>query len=386
MICRLCNNIIDDRLAITLDVPAGTQLFSEDASTAEALKTQIAIVECPCCSLIQLIGEPVAYDHVASSSSFLSSQLTDHRLDQLQELFKLRSSASEPSRLLEIGCGDGHLLEQVKGMFDHVVGIEPTKCNAQAAVDRGLDIHQILMGREVVVPGGPFQYFCSFHVLEHVPQIRSVLEGLAKALDADAVGIIEVPSTEAAIENRRFGDFMPDHLNYFTESTLRAALEWSGFTIIRLFRDWGGEHLVAYVSKRSNLSKLAYIVDRKDQLNTLITNVENRRLPFVLWGVSHHLMPYIPALARIEGIIAVDGSPSKIGKFIPSTRIPVMPVSELLKVSHVYVAITAPRFKDEILEELSRLYYSIVEDTQLSGCFGFNVYECRMKPSEPSKL
>lgn len=382
--CRLCDTAIHDTGANVLDVPSGTQLFSEDPATAESLKTQIAIIECPHCSLIQLTGEPVAYDHVSSSSSFVSDQLTNHRLEQLSELFGLRPAIEGKARLLEIGCGDGHLLERAKGLFEHSVGVEPTTRNAKAASDRGLDIHQMLMGRDVVVPGGPFQYFSSFHVLEHVTQVRPVLQGIANALDADGVGIVEVPSTEAAIENRRFGDFMPDHLNYFTEGTLRAALEWSGFSVVRIYRDWGSEHLVAYVRKRSTSSSLAYIVDRQAQLGTLVTEIERRRVPFAVWGVSHHLMPYVPALAGIKELLAVDGSPSKVGRFIPSTRIPVRPISALLDVPHGYVAITAPRFKDEILTDLSRMYNSVVEDIQLSDCLGFDVFECRVAPPEPA--
>lgn len=378
MNCRLCEDAIDDAHAIVLNVPAGTQLFSTDAATAKALKAQISIIECPYCSLIQLTGEPVTYEQVSSSSSFVSSQLTDHRLEQLRELFTMRPTPGGSGRLLEIGCGDGHLLEHAKGLFGHVVGVEPTKRNADSAANRGLDIHQMLMAREVDVPGGPFQYFCSFHVLEHVTQVRSVLQGIAKALDDDGVGIVEVPSTEAATENKRFGDFMPDHLNYFTERTLRAALEWSGFTVERIFRNWGNEHLVAYVRKRSNTPSLAFIAERQAQLGALVEEVEQRQLPFAVWGVSHHLMPYIPALAGIKGLIAVDGSPSKVGKFIPSTNISVRPISALLDVPHGYVAVTAPRFKEEIRADLSRMYGSVVEDAGLSDRLGFDVFECRM--------
>jgi hypothetical protein len=384
MNCRLCDCAIDDKGSILLDVPAGTQLFSEDAATAISLKTSIAIVECPSCSLIQLTGEPVAYENVSSSSSFVSNQLTDHRLAQLQELLTMRSASEEAGRLLEIGCGDGHLLEHSKGLFGSSVGVEPTQRNAQSATDRGLTVHQMLMGRDAVVPGGPFEYFCSFHVLEHVTQVCSVLQGISKALTADGVGIVEVPSTEAAIEHKRFGDFMPDHLNYFTESTLRLALEWNGFVVDRIYRDWGGEHLVAYVRKRSSLARINYIAERQGKLNDLVAAVNARGVPFAIWGVSHHLLPYIPTLSGINGLLAVDGSPSKIGKFIPSTGISVKPIAALVDFPHCYIALTAPRFKDEILVDLARKYDSIVEDVPLSECLGFSVFECRAASVTPA--
>jgi len=360
-----------------LDVPAGTQLFSGDAATAEALKTQISIVECPSCSLIQLVGQPIVYDHTSSSSSCVSAQLTEHRVGQLRELFKMKNAFEKSGRLLEIGCGDGHLLERLKGIFAHAVGVEPAQQNAWTAAARGLDIHQILMTSDVIVPGGPFDYFCSFHVLEHVTEVCQVLQGIANVLTSDAVGVVEVPSTEAAFEQKRFGDFMPDHLNYFTQVTLRSALEWNGFAIDRMYRDWGGEHLVAYVRKRTRGSSLSYIVNRKHQLEEAVAAINQRRLPFAIWGISHHVLPYISALSGIRDLIAVDGSPSKIGKYIPSTRISVRPTTALQEMSHGYVAVTAPRFKDEIVAELSGRFAAVIEDAQLSSRLGFSVFECR---------
>jgi len=375
--CRLCEGAIDDQGSVALDVPAGTQLFSDDAATAEALKTRISIVECPSCSLIQLVGQPIVYDHTSSSSSCVSGELTEHRVEQLRDLFKMKKAVPGSMRLLEIGCGDGHLLEQTKGLFEHSVGVEPAQQNAKSASARGLDIHQLLMGREVTVPGGPFDYFCSFHVLEHVTEVCSVLQGIANSLTPDAVGVVEVPATEAAFEQKRFGDFMPDHLNYFTSDTLRAALEWNGFAIDRMYRDWDGEHLVAYVRRRTAISSLSYIADRQTQLDEFVATVNQRRLPFAIWGVSHHVLPYISALAQIRDLLAVDGSPSKVGRYIPSTRISVRPTTALRDILHGYVAVTAPRFKNEIVADLTSRFATVIEDPELSAGLGFSVFECR---------
>lgn len=374
--CRLCGNSLDGEGATALDVPAGTQLFSTDLATARSLKTRISIVECPSCTLIQITGAPVVYEHLSSSSSFVSTELTEHRITQLRGLLRMRSAPEGSGKLLEIGCGDGHLLQQARGIFGSSVGIEPTQRNAQAAADRGLNIRQMLMGRDVDVPGGPFDYFCSFHVLEHVTDVCSVLQGIAKALKADGVGIVEVPSTEAAIEHQRYGDFMPDHLNYFTQGTLQAALEFSGFAVEDIYRDWGNEHLVAYVRKRTLLPRLAYITDRKRQLNELVVAVNRRKLPFAVWGVSHHLLPYVPALGGIEDLRAVDGSSSKVGKYIPATGVLVRPTSSLREIDRGYIALTAPRFQKEIRAELSEMFPTVVRNAQLSEWLGFDVFEC----------
>jgi len=374
--CRLCSRPINSDRAVGIDTPAGTQLFSADAVTALALQTRISVVECVNCSLIQLTGDPVVYEQVSSSSSCVSEPLTEHRLDQLRELIQMGAIPEGQGRMLEIGCGDGYLLDHAKNMFDKVVGIEPTRRNAATAAARGLDIRQMLMGHGAVVEGSPFDYFCCFHVMEHVTQISSVLKGVFDVLSEDAVGIIEVPATEAAIEQQRFGDFMPDHLNYFTEGSLRTALEWNGFAVEKIYRDWGGEHLVAYVRKRGVRSNISFIGKRQRMLDGLVVEVNRRGLPFVIWGVSHHVLPYISSLGRIEQFSAVDGSPSKVDRFIPSTALKVKPIDTLTTLPHGYVAVTAPRFRDEILQELTKMFGFVTQDDTLSQNLGFPVLEC----------
>ena len=334
------------------------------------------MVECVHCSLIQITGDPVVYEQVSSSSSCVSEPLTEHRLGQLRDLVRMSKAAEGYGRMLEIGCGDGYLLDHAKGMFDKVVGIEPTRRNAATAAARGLDIRQMLMGRGTVVKGGPFDYFCCFHVMEHVTQISSVLNGVFDVLSEDGVGIIEVPATEAAIEQQRFGDFMPDHLNYFTEVSLRTAFEWNGFAVEKIYRDWGGEHLVAYVRKRGVRSNIGFIAERQKMLGGLVAEVNRRGLPFVIWGVSHHLLPYISILGKIEQFSAVDGSPSKVDRFIPSTALKVRPINTLRTLARGYVAVTAPRFRDEIVGELTGMFGLAKQDDVLSRDLGFPVFEC----------
>ena len=278
--------------------------------------------------------------------------------------------------MLEIGCGDGCLLESAQSLFEDVVGIEPTSRNAALANSKGLNVHKTLMLSDTVVPGEKFDFFSSFHVLEHVTDICSVLQGVYSSLKEDGVGIIEVPSVEAAFEKKRFGDFMPDHLNYFTEHNLRLALEWNGFSVIKIYRDWGGEHLVAYAQKRIKNSSLAYISNRKKMLERLIGLVNTKELPFIVWGVSHYILPYIRILSGINNLTAIDVSSEKIGKYIPSTNIRVQPIDFLDETSTCLVAIAAPRFQNEILSLLNQKYKQVKEQLELSDLLGFPIFSC----------
>ena len=373
--CHLCDRALSGNFDAELIVPSGTQLFSDNESTAKSLIGKISITTCRSCGLIQLTNDALLYDEVSSSASFVSQDLTAHRLQQLHKMIYL-GPTSEKGSLLEVGCGDGHLMKFSESMFSMNVGIEPTTHNATAAQNDGLNVYQEFMGADTIVKGAPFDYFCSFHVMEHVKDLKGFLQGISRNLRDGAVGVIEVPATEAALENSRFGDFMPDHLNYFTESTLRLAVEINGFDLIEIYRDWNNEHLVAYVSKRESHKMLEFIPRRQHAINSLVLALNDSNERFAIWGASHHSMPYMPSLSEIKNLIVVDGASSKCGKFVPGTDQEVLPPSVLSEHEQILVAIAAPRFKVQILEELNALYSSVVVNQEYSELLGFEIFSC----------
>lgn len=379
MKCRLCRVSLRESSALKLNVPAGTQLFSYDLDTSLSLVYGIEIIQCHKCSLIQLTGKPVIYEHVSSSSSHVSANLTQHRLDQINRLVAFRPELQKTGSLLEIGCGDGHLLHKLKDMFPTAVGIEPAGCNANVAVNRGLKVFQLMVDESTQVEHSPFDYFCSFHVLEHVTDIGSFLKGVHNNLAHDAVGVFEVPATEAAFEHKRYGDFMPDHLNYFTEKTLNMALEWNGFRVLSLYRDWNNEHLVAYVKRSTHINLVNELVfDRQQKLSTFVAAIEQTSLPFVLYGISHHLMPYMPILSNLKTILAVDDSESKISRYVPSTSIKVQSSRTIRSMTTCILAITSPRFENEILSSVQKMFNRVHQNDMLSNLLGFPVFYCHI--------
>lgn len=373
--CHLCGGVLSGKNDAELEVPSGTQLFSDSPQKSMSLLGKISITECSSCGLIQLTNDALLYDEVSSSASFSSQDLTDHRLEQLKKLTSL-APLPEKGSLLEVGCGDGHLMKFSAPMFSANVGIEPTTHNATAAQDSGLDVYQDFMGQATVVKGAPFDYFCSFHVMEHVKDLKGFLQGIKNNLRSGAVGIIEVPATEAAIENSRFGDFMPDHLNYFTETTMRLAIEINGFDVIEIYRDWNDEHLVAYVANRQSANALDFIPRRQTSINRFIDALNGSDEKLVVWGASHHAMPYMPSLSEISNVTIVDGASSKCGRFVPGTDLKVSPPSILTNNESVLVAVTAPRFRVQILDELKTFFSSLVIHDHYTELLGFEVYSC----------
>lgn len=359
-----------------MTVPAGTQLFTSNVGASEKLRTKLEIIQCSHCDLIQSIGDPVYYEHVSSSSSFVSEKLLAHRRGQISKLKTFSSKTIES--LVDVGCGDGAILTTlVEPNISLLLGIEPTQKNVDNARAKGLRVQKCLVDEQTIFEKGPYDAVCSFHVMEHTTDIISVLKGIHRNLISDGIGLIEVPSTEAAIEKERIGDFMPDHINYFTAETMTLALNIAGFEVLECYRDWNKEHLVTYFKKRSVDGSLNFITQRTKKIKDTLLNFANKNRKIVVWGASHHMMPLFILFQEVfPDVTVIDNSTEKADRFIPGTKIKVLPVKDLDKLSNVTFIIGAPRFESEIISELEeKVGKKLKEDNELTKSLGFPVYE-----------
>jgi SAM-dependent methyltransferase len=121
-----------------------------------------------------------------------------------EHIARLLSGQPAPSSVIEVGCGDGALLEDLsqRGIGDRLVGYEI----AQSAVDRvrsrgipRLDRAELFDGEHVPEPAGSFDLAVLSHVLEHTEHPEVVLREVARIARLIA---IEVP-LEDVLASRR---------------------------------------------------------------------------------------------------------------------------------------------------------------------------------------
>ena len=373
--CRLCKSKLNQPV-IEMTVPAGTQLFSDSSTTSASLRNSLQLLQCKHCGLVQSVGEPVYYEHVSSSSSFVSDKLLSHRNAQIMKLHHL---SKKPIRsLVDVGCGDGAILAGLEPTsFDLLLGIEPTTKNVSSAREKGLTIQHCLVDDTTIFDQGPYDAVCSFHVMEHTTDIISVLKGIHCNLTDDGVGVIEVPATEAAFEKQRIGDFMPDHINYFTAETMKLALNISGFEVLECYRDWNSEHLVTYFKKRNIEGNLEFISRRTDEIRNVLTEFAAEKRKVIIWGASHHMMPnFIIFDELLPEVTVIDNSSEKSDRYIPGTKIKVTAARNFSEFENATVIIGAPRFEHEIVSELEvKLAEPLKLCEHLTQSIGFPVYE-----------
>jgi SAM-dependent methyltransferase len=197
--------------------------------------------------LIDFYSKPGKYD------SWLEESDARDRLWQ-RRLKKLRSTR-KPGSLLDVGTGIGQFLAIARGTYNPVYGTEVSGTAVEIAKEKyGLDLFHGTL-ESLCDQGKTFDNITLFHVLEHVPDPRSVLEKCHSLLSADGRLVIAVPNEVTslrALKRRLFnkiaksksagilglprivldGSVDEIHLSHFTPPVLHRLIKTTGFSII----------------------------------------------------------------------------------------------------------------------------------------------------------
>jgi 2-polyprenyl-3-methyl-5-hydroxy-6-metoxy-1,4-benzoquinol methylase len=127
------------------------------------------------------------------------------------------------AKAIDVGCGEGKLLNSLQDAGWNTYGIEPSTAVAFLR-------HQRL---EAAPQDGSFDLAILHHVLEHVPNPLEILRQLAGSLRVGGILFISVPRLDTVGEH---GDFRycingRNHLVSFTEACLRGLLARAGFEV-----------------------------------------------------------------------------------------------------------------------------------------------------------
>jgi SAM-dependent methyltransferase len=162
----------------------------------------------------------------AAGSSELYAQLS--RFGWYHDQHRWEFSTAMPwlrdtNRILEVGCGDGAFLDQLR---DHsraeAIGIELNPATAAAAQAKG---HRIVRHRSdsaQVTALGQFDAVCSFQVLEHVPDPHPFIESLCARLADHGLLILGVPNADSFIRHQRINllDMPPHHMSRWNSQAM----------------------------------------------------------------------------------------------------------------------------------------------------------------------
>ena len=328
---------------------------------------------CPNCTHAQL-GNQIdpsflyreTYTHRTSESP-ISSAGNRYLLDFIKKITGTRKF----NQILEIGCNDLFLLENLKDRSINQAGIDPIWTDGITYSDSGVRLwggfaettdYDSLLESKV-------DLLISAHTFEHVVDPLKVLESLQGRTSEDCLLIIEVPSAERMIEQGRLDQVFNQHVNYYSVNSLRKLFEPLGFSLVELdynFAYWGGTQLLVFSRATATqdfqnfplISTQEYLESIRifsNSMESASRKIEESRGGVYLYGAAQMLptlLYHFSAKAKKKIISIIDDNPSRQNKQFPNLDLEIVSSSQVGDLSKSVVVLGALDSSRPILKSL----------------------------------
>lgn len=387
--CRICENELVEPFLSLGNSPLSNAYLSKDDLKRNELYHPLDLYVCDHCYLVQL-EEFEAPENIFSADYAYFSSYSESWLEHCRrysESVTKRFALDHRSFVVEIGSNDGYLLQYFKRSEIPTLGIEPATGVAEEAIRRGIptDIafFNTSYAKQMLQSGKQADVLIGNNVLAHNPNLHDFVEGLQIALKPDGVITMEFPHLLRLIEGNQFDTIYHEHFSYFSFRTALALFAKYDLEIFDVDEiPTHGGSLRIYVKHKKDTSKpktqkVEKLLEKEKNaglfnLDTYSKFSENVKLTkrlllqclISIKNSGKKIVGYgAPAkgntLLNYSGIrtdfldYTVDRNPSKQGKFLPGTHLPIVHPDVIKQSKPDYILILPWNIKDEIIEQLS---------------------------------
>lgn len=259
--CPVCGSTDLTPVIQVADTPALSNAFAATADEARAMpRGDIELVSCGRCGMLHnACFDPslAPYDSAYENSLHFSPKFQAYAEALAADLAARFGVAG--GTVVEIGSGGGDFLGMVAGRgFGRGIGIDPSLPAARTA-QAGDATLTFLPGTLAEAPEGLHaDLLVCRHVLEHVPDPVALLREARESVSRDGTNLyVEVPDAEYMLEAPAVWDLIYEHVGYFTDAALRAALAAAGWEVRRSGASFGGQYRWAEATTASPAAAVA---------------------------------------------------------------------------------------------------------------------------------
>ena len=343
---------------------------------------------CERCFLVQVeqyVSPEAIFTEYAYFSSFSDSWLAHAKA--YVDMIASRLGLSGTSRVIELGSNDGYLLQYFVAKGMPVLGVEPARNVAEAAVARGVPTHVAMFGRqtarELQAQGLQADLLIGNNVLAQVPDVNDFVAGMKLLLKPGGVLTMEFPHLMRLMQENQFDTIYHEHFSYFSFLTAERIFAAHGLRLfdVQELRTHGGslriyaghaeesgtpesEDVTRLRAREASagLSRLEtyaafteQVHETKRRLLEFLINVKRAGKHIAGYGApgkGNTLLNYCGIRTDFLDY-TVDRNPYKHGRFLPGTHIPIHAPEKIRQTRPDYVLILPWNLKDEIMEQVS---------------------------------
>lgn len=236
--CRSCGGRLELVLSLG-EQPLANALVPPDRVGEPEPRFPLELALCTSCSLAQLT-ESVDPHHLFDEYLYFSSTsstMVEHARHLVAQLVEERGLGDD-ALALEIASNDGYLLRHYVERGVGVLGVEPARNVAAAAVARGVPTRVAYFGREVAEElrseGVRADVIHAHNVLAHVPDVNGVVAGIARILRPGGVLVAESPYVRDMVDRLEFDTIYHEHVFYYSLSSFEHLLRANGLAAVHV--------------------------------------------------------------------------------------------------------------------------------------------------------
>jgi len=361
--CRHCGSTLQQAVIdLGHQPPSNAYLTADDLARPE-ITYPLKVFVCTSCWLVQLPAHATAEELFTADYAYFSSTSTSwctHAETYVAAAVE-RLGLGAQSQVVELASNDGYLLQFVRQRGIPCLGIEPTRATAEAARAKGIPTIErffgVALGRELVEAGKQADLVVANNVLAHVPDINDFVAGIAAVLKPGGRASIEFPHLLRLLEGNQFDTIYHEHYSYLSLRVVQRLAAAAGLAVIDVeelgthggsLRVWlahqgAGEAAAAVATvlaaeAAAGLEPLAAAasfqqraVAAKDGLLEFLLEAKREGRRVLGYGAAakgNTLLNYAGIRADLLAAVA-DRAPSKQGKYLPGSHIPVIHPEQL---------------------------------------------------------
>ena len=384
--CRFCGEPLT-----TTFVDLGMSPLCESFVSADRLEAMepfypLHVRVCDGCFLVQL-PELVAPDDIFREYAYFSAYSTswvEHARDYVEEMIDRLALTSE-SLVVELASNDGYLLQHFLGTGIPILGVEPARNVAAAAVERGIPTLVEFFGEELarrlVGERGRADLVVANNVLAQVPDLNDFVAGISLLLGPSGTATLEFPHLLRLVEEVQYDTIYHEHFSYFSLETVTEILLAHDLEVydveelpthggsLRVFAGHRGAHtpgptpaeLVGREHERGLRSPGTYarfgeqVRESKRALLELLIELNRRGASVAAYGApgkGNTLLNYCGIRTDLVEY-TVDRNSHKHGMYLPGTHIPIFPPERISETRPNYLVVLPWNLIDEISAQLA---------------------------------
>lgn len=359
-LCRHCGSPLSHQVIDLGHQPPSNAYLSAEQLLGAEITYPLKVYVCMSCWLVQLPAHAAAEDLFTADYAYFSSMSSSWcaHAERFVEAATQRLGLGPSSLVVELASNDGYLLQYVQQRGIPCLGIEPTRATAEAARAKGIETIERFFGVALAEELELADLVIANNVLAHVPDINDFVAGIARLLKPEGRASIEFPHLLRLLDGNQFDTIYHEHYSYLSLRAVQRIASTAGLDLVDVeeLPTHGGSLRIWLAHQGSDVSTtaVASVLAAEDAagLETLgaYSSFQQRAeaakqalLEFLLqakrkgrrvygYGAAakgNTLLNY--AGIRSDLLCAVaDRAPSKQGKLLPGSHIPVISPQRLV--------------------------------------------------------